>query len=61
MLAMAGGEDEGALRDALLGYVRGVEGPVAGPVATDPSTAGGAGRLGRVTSQPAAAVGTWSK
>ena len=61
LLALAAGDQDGALRDALLGYVRGVDGPVASPVAADPSTAGGTGQLGGVTSQPAAAVGTWSQ
>jgi FlaA1/EpsC-like NDP-sugar epimerase len=61
LLALATGDQDGALRGALLGYVRGVDGPVASPVATDPSRAGGAGRLGGVMSEPAAAVGTWSR
>jgi FlaA1/EpsC-like NDP-sugar epimerase len=61
MLALATGDQDGALRDALLGYVRDVEEPVARPVVADPSTAGGNGRLGGVTSPPAAAVGTWSQ
>jgi FlaA1/EpsC-like NDP-sugar epimerase len=59
LLELANGDQDDALRDALLGYVRGVDGPEAIPVAMNPSEAGGAGWLGGVTSQPAAAVGTW--
>jgi len=61
MLTMATGENEGALREALLGYVRDVEGPVASLVVADPSIAGGNGRLGGATGQPAAAVGASSQ
>jgi FlaA1/EpsC-like NDP-sugar epimerase len=57
LLMLAAGDNERALRDALLGYVRDVEGPVPSPLATDPSTAGGASQLVGVMSQPAAAVG----
>jgi len=57
LLAMATGEDEGALRLALLGYVQGVEGAVASPVTAAASRGGGAGWLSGVASQPAAAVG----
>jgi FlaA1/EpsC-like NDP-sugar epimerase len=52
LLALANGDQDDTLRDALLGYVRGVDGPGARPSATDPSKAGGSGRLGGVTSQP---------
>jgi FlaA1/EpsC-like NDP-sugar epimerase len=61
MLALATGDQDGALRDALLGYVRDVEEPVSRPVVADLSTTGGNGRFGDATSQPAAAVETWSQ
>jgi FlaA1/EpsC-like NDP-sugar epimerase len=59
LLALADGEQDDALRDALLGYVRSVDGPQASPVETNPPEAGRAGRLGSVTSQPDPSVGTW--
>src|SRR5665811_646141 len=60
MLAMAGGEDEGALRDALLGYVGAIERPVASPI-VDPeavrlSLAGGTGPLDGTTGRQAAPI-----
>jgi FlaA1/EpsC-like NDP-sugar epimerase len=54
LLGLANGDQDDALRDALLGYVRSVDGPTARAVATDSSKANGPGRLGGVTSQPAA-------
>jgi len=60
LLAMASGADESALRLALLGYVGGLERPVASevvnPVAADPSTAGGVIRSSGATTRHAAAV-----